>query len=157
MKLFPCLFVSTIYEVRGIGAPYHLFLPESEQELVSLSEEIPLQYTVLEGKYLDGSLFTGSLVTLSAKGGEVHSDHSVAPWSNIKMQLLASNGKDILGELYAKVIGSLGVEFGEVLALPTISFCPKANKSLSPCPRRFRSSTLFWRENIWMAACSQEA
>jgi len=94
----------TLYDVRGIGGAHDLFLPEREDPFFSLHEGIPLRYTVLEGKYLDGTAFTGRLVRLSAQGGEIHSDTLVSPWSNIRIQLTDLNGEPIPGHLYGKVM-----------------------------------------------------
>jgi len=52
------------------------------------------------------TLFTGSLVKLSAKDGEVLSEHAVESWSNIKLQLMSNNGEELPGDLYAKVMGA---------------------------------------------------
>src|SRR5215831_2899923 len=68
----------TLYELRGIGGAYSLFLPEREEELISL-QQIPLQYTVLEGEHVGRTVYKGHFITLSAKGGELRSDHTVAP------------------------------------------------------------------------------
>jgi adenylate cyclase len=97
----------TIYNARGIGGKYNLFLPDSTVALVSLPQAIPLQFTLLEGKFTGDTLCTGSLVKLSAKDGEVRSDYAVEPWSNIKLQLMSNNGEDLPGDLYAKVMGAL--------------------------------------------------
>jgi adenylate cyclase len=94
----------TLYDVRGIGGAHDLFLPEREDPFFSLHEGISLRYTVLEGKYLDGTAFTGRLVRLSAQGGEIHSDTLVSPWSNIRIQLTDLNGEPIPGHLYGKVM-----------------------------------------------------
>ena len=97
----------TIYNARGIGGKYNLFLPESTVALVSLPQAIPLQFTLLEGKHIGDTLFTGRLVKLSAKDGEVHSDHPVESWSNIKIQLIHNHGEELPADLYAKVMGTL--------------------------------------------------
>src|SRR5262249_52620870 len=97
----------TIYNARGIGGKYNLFLPESTVALVSLPQAIPLQFTLLEGKHMGETLFTGSLVKLSAKDGEVRSDYAVEPRSNIKLQLMSNDGEELPGDLYAKVMGAL--------------------------------------------------
>src|SRR6266446_4145581 len=82
----------TLYELRGIGGAYNLFLPEREEALFALPQELPLQYTVLEGEHVGRTVYQGSFVTLSARGGEVRSEHLVASWSNIKMRLMGYNG-----------------------------------------------------------------
>jgi adenylate cyclase len=95
----------TLYEVRGIGGEFNLFLPEREDALFLLHQEIPLRYTVLEGKHLSETMFKGSFVKLSGKGGEVRSQHPVTPWSDIKMRLMGTDGEEIAGDLYGKVVG----------------------------------------------------
>jgi adenylate cyclase len=96
----------TLYDVQGIGGAYKLFLPAREDTLVLLQEEIPLRYTVLDGKRLSGMVCTGNIVKLSMKGAEVCCDHPVTPFSNLKMQLMGRNGEAIPGDLYGKVVGN---------------------------------------------------
>jgi adenylate cyclase len=97
----------TVYDVQGIGGAYNLFWPAREEALLSLPEEIPLRYTILDWQHLDKTVFTGSFVKLSAKEGEICSTSPVAPWSNIKVQLMSPNGEEIPGSLYAKVLKPL--------------------------------------------------
>src|SRR5262249_20321453 len=97
----------SIYNARGIGGKYNLFLPESADTLISLPQAIPLQFTRLEGKQLGDAVCTGSLVKLSAKEGEICSDHAVEPWSDIKIQLMSRHREELPGDLYAKVMAPL--------------------------------------------------
>src|SRR5262245_13654526 len=94
----------TLYDVRGIGGEHNLFLPEGEDSFIPLPEGIPVKYTVLEEKYLGGAAFTGMLMKVSFKGGEIHSDTLVSSWSNIRIQLTNLDGAPIPGHLYGKVI-----------------------------------------------------
>ena len=95
----------TLYDVRGIGGEYKLFLPEPVEMFLPLPEEIPLCYTVLEGKLVARTMFTGTFVQLSVKGGEVRSEHAVSPLSDIKMRLTGPTGEEIAGDLYGKIVG----------------------------------------------------
>ena len=97
----------TLYELRGIGGTYNLFLPEREETLFPLRQAVPLQYTVLEGEHLGRIIYQGRFATLSARGGEIHADHPIAPWSNIKLRLMGHTGEAIRGDLYAKVLRHL--------------------------------------------------
>ena len=97
----------TLYELRGIGGTYDLFLPERDEMLFPLRQEILLQYTALEGEHLGRTAYTGSFMKLSAKGGEIHATQPIAPWSNIKLQLLGDNGEVIPSDVYAKVLRHL--------------------------------------------------
>ena len=94
-------------EVRGIGGPYELFLPETQDAPVPLPQEIPFRYTVVEGDHLSGVIFKGSFVKLSAKGAEGRLENPVPLLTNLKMHLIRNNGEEIPGALYGKVVGKL--------------------------------------------------
>lgn len=94
----------TVYEVRGIGGPYNLFLPEPTETFVSLDIAIALRYTVLEEKFVGRTVFQGQLVKLSTKGGQIHAASPPPPLSNLKIWLAEGNGADMPGELYGKVV-----------------------------------------------------
>ncbi|MEE8302728.1 MAG: adenylate/guanylate cyclase domain-containing protein [Candidatus Tectomicrobia bacterium] len=94
----------TLYDVGGIGAPYHRFLPESHATLVPLDPVLVLRYTVLEEKHVGRTVFTGHLVQLSAKGGVIRSAHPVPVLSNIKIWLTTRTGEALPGDLYGKVV-----------------------------------------------------
>jgi class 3 adenylate cyclase len=94
----------TLYDVGGIGAPYHRFLPEPYDTLVPLDPGLMLRYTVLEEKHVGRTVFTGRFVQLSTKGGVIHSAHLVPPLSNIKIWLATPTGTELPGDLYGKVV-----------------------------------------------------
>ena len=39
----------TICEIHGIGGKYNLFLPQDDEIIVSLNQELPVEYTILPG------------------------------------------------------------------------------------------------------------
>jgi adenylate cyclase len=96
----------TLYEVLGIARPYHLFLPETTDTLVTLAEEVPLTYEIVEANYLTGESFRGRLTKLSPKRAEVRLEKPVPVLSDLKIQLVGADGKDVPGALYAKVVGA---------------------------------------------------
>ena len=66
----------TIYEVIGIAGFYNLYLPPKEEEIfLPVAEDIPLQYTILDGKHVSDAIFKGRLVKLSIKGAEIRAEH----------------------------------------------------------------------------------
>ncbi|PSB24132.1 CHASE2 domain-containing protein [Stenomitos frigidus] len=94
-----------LYNVSGIGGKHNLFLPEEKEEFVTLASAIPVRYTVLEGKHAVGTLFEGTLVSLSDKSAELRSDHFLTPLSNLKLNLPDLLQSDTeLDDLYAKVL-----------------------------------------------------
>jgi class 3 adenylate cyclase len=97
----------TLYDVRGLGGIYDLFLQDDEEMFLPLRQALPLCYTLLAEKRLGSTVLTGAFIKLSTSGGEICSDTPVALWSNIKMRLIDGNGDTIPGDIYGKVVWSL--------------------------------------------------
>lgn len=93
-----------IYEVGGIAGRYNLALEGRETALVSLLQQIPLQYTVLEGKNTQKEGLEGSIVRLSEKRAEVTLGGPVEPLTNLKMNLGDVDEKLATKHFYGKVI-----------------------------------------------------
>jgi adenylate cyclase len=95
----------TVYKIGGIGGQFNLFVPDEEEALVALTQEIPVQYSVLEGKHLGAKVFQGSLVKLSPNSAELCSEYPLELLSNLKLNLLTGTEKARgLGDVYAKVV-----------------------------------------------------
>jgi len=95
----------TVYEIGGIGGQFNLSVPKEENTLVVLTQKIPVQYFVLEGKHLGEKVFQGSLVKLSANSAELRTEYPLELLSNLKLNLLIGTEKARgLGDLYAKVV-----------------------------------------------------
>jgi len=97
----------TLYEALGIGRPHKLYLPEREEISVSLADEVPFRYEIVEANYLGGESYKGTLTKLFPKGAEVRLEKSVPILSNLKMHLVGIEDQEIAGALYAKVVGTL--------------------------------------------------
>ena len=96
-----------LYEALGIGGKHKLYLPETVDALVPLAEEIPLTYAVVEGTHLSAETLKGSFTKLSPKGAEARLEHPVPNFSNLKIHLIGTDGKEIPGALYGKVVGTV--------------------------------------------------
>ncbi|MEB3338634.1 MAG: adenylate/guanylate cyclase domain-containing protein [Leptolyngbyaceae bacterium] len=100
----------TIYEVGGLGGEYNLWLDQVTEVFLELLEPLPLQYAVLDGKHVSEDLLKGSIIKLSAKGAEIHTEDLVegtlpAALSNIKLNLLTFNAPIAVSQdIYAKVL-----------------------------------------------------
>ncbi|ETX00532.1 MAG: hypothetical protein ETSY1_10815 [Candidatus Entotheonella factor] len=92
-----------VYDINGLGEPYNLFLPVSEERLRTLDEAIPLQYSVLIGKHMSHAMHEGRLVKLSAQMGEVYADTPVASMDDVRMELTTLQGGSVAGHVYGKV------------------------------------------------------
>jgi adenylate cyclase len=97
----------TISEVLGIGGSYKLQLTETSESLVTLPEEIPLRYEVVESSQVGVESRRGALTKVARKSAELRLETPVPPLSNLKMRLLGSDGTDLPGTLYGKVVASV--------------------------------------------------
>ena len=97
----------TLSEVLGIGGSYKLQLTETSESLVTLPEEIPLRYEVVESSQVGVESHRGALTKLARKSAELRLEAPVPPLSNLKMRLLGSDGKELPGTLYGKVVASV--------------------------------------------------
>jgi adenylate cyclase len=94
-----------LYDVRGIGAPYHLSLPPEETRLTHLKQVIPVQYRIVEGKSLIDEAYQGSFVQLSTQAAELQSQQALELLTNLVINLLIETDTSTeLWDIYAKVV-----------------------------------------------------
>jgi PAS domain S-box-containing protein len=96
----------TLYEALGVARPYHVFLDETEEPFVSLTEEVSLRYEIVESNHFNGEIYQGMLTKLSSKRAEVRLEKPVPILSDLKMQFVGTDGQNVPGVLYAKVVGA---------------------------------------------------
>ncbi len=97
-----------IYEVGGIAGRFNLALEEKELLLVTLVRQIPLRYTVLEGKDIGKKGLEGFVVRLSRNRAEITLSTPVEMMTNLKMNLGDVDEKLSARDFYGKVIGRSG-------------------------------------------------
>jgi hypothetical protein len=95
-----------LYEVLGIRGRYKLSLPDAVEALAPLPEPLRLRYELLEAGDKGVEPGKGHLTKLSAKSAEAHFDKPVPDLSNLKIHLIAKDGTEVPGTLYAKVVGT---------------------------------------------------
>jgi adenylate cyclase len=92
------------YDLRGIGAPWSVFLPPPEQTTQRLAQAIAVRFYRIEGKAVDEKAAPGLLIALSSKGADVQAEEHVPPMTNLKLHLTGADGSEVPGDLYAKVV-----------------------------------------------------
>jgi adenylate cyclase len=98
-----------VYDLRGIGPPYEVSLPEREGAPVRLPYEIRARYYVLEDKRVGTEAFEASFGELSVQVGLMRSRRRLRTLSNLKIEFEAAPQTDaFLPELYAKVVDVRG-------------------------------------------------
>jgi class 3 adenylate cyclase len=99
----------TVYGLQGVGAPYHVSLPEPDDVPVRLPEPIRARYRVLEEKRVGTEAFEAWFDELSVHGGLMRSHRRLRPLSNLKVEFEgAPETASYLPELYAKVVDARG-------------------------------------------------
>jgi adenylate cyclase len=92
-----------LFEVRGLGPPFDLALPSKTEALRALAHPLPIQFTVLEEKFVGRTIHEGTLVESSPTGGRLHCGVVLSPLSNVKLLVAARPDANPAGEIYAKV------------------------------------------------------
>jgi adenylate cyclase len=96
-----------IYEVGGIAGQYNLALEWKDPTLVTLARQIPLRYTVLEGKNVGKKGLEGSVVRLSEKTAVIALEEPLELLTNLKMNIGDVDEKLSTRDFYGKVIERL--------------------------------------------------
>jgi len=93
----------TLYEVRGLGAPYNLRLKERQETLVALAQRLPVHLDRIREKVVVATLTTAWLTHLSDTRAQVLFDGELAEWEDVRLHLLDAAGQQIPGRIYGKV------------------------------------------------------
>ncbi len=93
-----------IYEVGGIAGSYNLVLEDTAPAIVSLVRQIPLKYSMLEGKDVGEGGLKGFIVGLTKNSAEIIFDRSVEILTNLKMNLGEVDEKLSAKNFYGKAV-----------------------------------------------------
>jgi adenylate cyclase len=122
----------TLSEVRSISGPYKLALYQTKDEFVTLTDEIPITYALVDGEHLNMERFHGSLTGLSLKRAEAQLENPVPDLGSIEICLVGSDGKEIPGSLYGKV-SETAADDSRHVSLNLTSMSPEIEMFLRGC------------------------
>src|SRR5262245_57176150 len=97
----------TVSEVLGIGRPHQLFLTEAGHDLVPLSKEIPVIYTVVDSTVPGEDGNRGTLTKLSRKAAQARLEKPLDTFSNLEIRIDGNVGEKIPGIAYGKLMGTV--------------------------------------------------
>jgi len=97
-----------IYEVGGIAGRFNIALEVKDSALVTLTQQIPLRYTILGGKHIGKEKFEGLVARLSRKSAEIELDKPLEILTNLKMNLGDVPEELATKDFYGKVIEPSG-------------------------------------------------
>lgn len=95
-----------IYEIGGLAGRYNLTLQDEDSDLLTLARQIPLCYTVLDGKHVGQEGLSGSIIRLSKKSAEIKLEQAADNLTNLKMNLRDVETDLTTRDFYGKIIQS---------------------------------------------------
>jgi class 3 adenylate cyclase/HAMP domain-containing protein len=121
--------VATIYEVRGLGAPYNLRLKEKSDALITLAQPLPVQVLRLKDKIVVGAADQAEITDLSETSAHIRSQAELVEWEDVRLDLLDEHGAPQPGKIYAKVISLSGwTDEGMLAELRFTSVSPESSQ-----------------------------
>jgi class 3 adenylate cyclase/HAMP domain-containing protein len=108
---------ATLYDVRGLGAPYHIRLPEQSDKLEQLPAMVRVQLHHLKDKIITESTGQAWITHRSDTAALVISESKWAAWEDVRLTLLDDQQEPIPGHIYGKVtrVEPLGADRFEIL------------------------------------------
>jgi adenylate cyclase len=97
-----------IYEVGGIAGDFNLVLQKREPAMVSLVQQVPILYTVLDGKDVSKKAVLGFVVEVSKNCANIALSGAVEVLANLKMNLADVDENLSTRDFYGKVTKSSG-------------------------------------------------
>ncbi|HEX2501226.1 MAG TPA: adenylate/guanylate cyclase domain-containing protein [Methylomirabilota bacterium] len=93
-----------MYEVGGIAGRFHLALEEPPPVFVRLPKEVPVRYTLLEGKAAGPAAGEGHVSRLASHCLELEADGPLEAMANVRMTLAGAGEALAARDFYGKVI-----------------------------------------------------
>ena len=115
---------ATLYDVRGIGAPYHIRLPDKSEKLKQLPDRIGVRIHRLRGKIVTDATGRAWVTHLCDTAAQVTSEGALETWEDIRLTLLDANQEPIPGHIYGKVTRVAPLEDGGFEVLVSFTSVP---------------------------------
>ncbi|MCZ6485509.1 MAG: transporter substrate-binding domain-containing protein [Acidobacteria bacterium] len=94
----------TIFDVKGMGEPYDIHLPETTQEeLCPLEQCLEMEFSVVEQKEVGKEVYRGEVTALSDTTAALRCDFVPEIAQNLKVTLYPQNLEKGLSDIYTKV------------------------------------------------------
>jgi class 3 adenylate cyclase/HAMP domain-containing protein len=115
---------ATLYDVRGLGAPYHIRLPEQSDKLEQLPAMIRVQLHHLKDKIVTESTGQAWITHLSDTAALVTSEGRLEAWADVRLTFLDDQQEPIPGYIYGKVTQVKPLEAGRFQILVSFTSVP---------------------------------
>jgi class 3 adenylate cyclase/HAMP domain-containing protein len=108
---------ATLYEVRGLKAPYHIRLRRQKEKLAPLPEKIPVRLHHIKDKIVAAAASPAWVTHLCDTAARVVTEGRVEAWEDVRITFLDDNQEPAPIHIYGKVtsVKSLGDDRSEIL------------------------------------------
>lgn len=93
-----------LYDVRAIGGPYNVAIPDRGDTLVRLETKLPAAIHRVDKKIVTASQTIAWFVEASSVSGVIAVPEELTQWEDLRIVLLDEEHRPTSGELYAKVV-----------------------------------------------------
>jgi class 3 adenylate cyclase/HAMP domain-containing protein len=94
---------ATLYDIHGIGAPYHIRLPDKCEQLKKLPQPIGVQIHRLKDKIVADATGRAWVTHLCDTAAQVTSEGALEAWEDLRLILLDDHQNPTPGHIYGKV------------------------------------------------------
>ena len=115
---------ATLYDVRGIGAPYHIRLPDKSEKLKKLPKPIGVQIHRLKDKIVTDATGRAWVTHLCDTAAQVTSEGALEAWEDLRLILLDDNQEPTPGHIYGKVTRVTPLKDGRFEVLVSFTSVP---------------------------------
>ena len=115
---------ATLYDVRAIGAPYHIRLPDKSEQLSELPEPIEVRIHRLKDKIITDATGRAWVTHLCDTAAQVTSEGALEAWEDLRLAFLDDNQEPTPGHIYGKVTRVTPLADGRFEVLITFTSVP---------------------------------
>lgn len=94
---------ATLYDVRGIGAPYNIRLPDKSEHLAEVPEPVGVRIHRLKDKIITDASGRAWVTHLCDTAAQVISESPLEAWEDLRLAFLDHNQEPTPGHIYGKV------------------------------------------------------
>jgi class 3 adenylate cyclase/HAMP domain-containing protein len=115
---------ATLYDVRSIGAPYNIRLPDKSEQLSELPEPRGVRIHRLKDKIITGATGRAWVTHLCDTAAQVTSEGPLEAWEDLRLAFLDDNQEPTPGHIYGKVTRVTPLEDGRFEVRITFTSVP---------------------------------
>ena len=125
-----------LYDLRGLGAPYGLRLPETAGPAgADVPVTLPLRAWVIEGKTISPETIEGHTVTLGPRRLDARLPTALAPQTNVRLRLRYPGLEQDSADVYGKVLAGRQAD-GAVILRISLTSVDSADQEILDALRR---------------------